>query len=486
MQKFDPENLDKLKEKLGNLDEELSPVLINKILIKKDAINDLQQVAGKIINEFRNKDDEKILLVMDNTNIFAGGKNIKDEVIKILKKTGISLDVIIFRHEESPGGTVHADITNMKTVKNKLKPGTILISVGSGTVTDISKHAAYTFSKENDTSRIPFIVVQTANTVTAFTSNIAVLFKDGVKRTFASRYPDYVFSDIDILKEAPEKLTLAGYGDLLARYVSYADWYLGYKLKNLDKYSEAPKLLLDGYLDYLLLNAAKIKKGDEYAFSMLTKALLNAGISMSVVNMSTPISGYEHVISHVLDMLAAAKNTKSGMHGIQVALATVLSAYLYEYLINDFDIKAVPFKSFFPGKNIMEDIIRTNFLGKGLNLQNINEILNDYSIKYKRWNDAESGVKNFIDNWDVEKKILKSLTLEGDKIKNALLDAGMSFNLSDFDPKIDLQDLKFAFLNAPYIRRRFTVGDLFALCGELKEEAFSRVYSRLCCGLSRA
>jgi glycerol-1-phosphate dehydrogenase [NAD(P)+] len=479
MQKFDPENLDQLKENLSKTDEKLSPVLISDIIIKKDAINDLQQVAGKIINEFRNKDDVKILLVTDNTKIFAGGKNIKDQVIKILKKTGISLDVIIFRHEESTGGTVHADIKNVETVKNKLKPGTILISLGSGTVTDISKHAAYTFSKENNAPRIPFIVVQTANTVTAFTSNIAVLFKDGVKRTFPSRYPDYVFSDINILKEAPEKLTLAGYGDLLARYVSYADWYLGYRLKNLDKYSQVPKELLDGYLDYLLLNAAKIKKGDEDAFAMLTKALLNAGISMSVVNMSTPISGYEHVISHVLDMLAAAKNGKSEMHGIQVALATVMSAYLYEYLINDFDIIAVPFESFFPAKNIMEDIIRTNFLEKGLNIENINEILNDYSIKYKRWNDAESGVKKFIDNWEDEKKILKSLTLEGDKLKKALLEAGMSFNLNHFDPEIDLKDLKFAFLNAPYIRRRFTVGDLFALCGELKEETFRRVYSRL-------
>ena len=133
---------------------------------------------------------------------------------------------------------------------------------------------------------------------------MAVLLKDGVKRTLPSRYPTAIISDLRVLASAPKAMTLAGLGDCCARFVAYGDWYLASVLGLVDFYSEVPLALLNN-LDTILLEAApgigqRTYKGE----AILARALLLAGIAQSVVNMSAPISGTEHVTSHVLDMIA--------------------------------------------------------------------------------------------------------------------------------------------------------------------------------------
>lgn len=317
---------------------------------------------------------------------------------------------------------------------------------------------------------MPLIVVQTANTVTAFASNIAVLLKEGVKRTYPSRYPDYVLSDIDVLKNAPYILTQAGFGDLLARYVSYADWYLGYKCKNLDKYTEVPQMLLDEMLEYLINHTDEIKNGDEYTYTVLTKALLNAGISMSIVGMSTPISGFEHVISHVLDMISNVNGEQSMLHGVQVGIATLLVAYAYESLLEENE-DSFQENLKFPKWNEIKKNMRHKFLAKGFSEKTILEMLSDYKIKYDKWIKSENNIREFFKLWKVEKKNLCSLLKSGDEIKNALNRIGI---------KIDIpKEMEFAFTNAHFIRKRFTSADLFFFLNKLNSSLYRRVLKRV-------
>ncbi|MBA4336586.1 hypothetical protein C0416_02310 [bacterium] len=461
MNLFDPANLTSFNARLKELDPTLSLVEIKKILVGNGARKELFNIIDPEL---------EVMLVMDDTRMFAGGVEIKKEIEEGFFKREINFKKFVFKSSDYSDGMVHADWENVDKVKKELKEGLCVVSVGSGTVTDISKHAIHTFFEESGI-KVPFVVVQTANTVTAFTSNIAVLLKDGVKRTYPSTYPDYVISDTEILKDAPFELTQAGFGDLLARYVSYADWYIGYKCKNLDKYTEVPKTLLDEMLDYLVKNAGKIKEGDDYAHAVLTKALLNAGISMSIVGMSTPISGFEHVISHVLDMVCGINKEQPMLHGIQVGIATLFVAYAYEAMLDENDILK---KLTFPEWNEVEEKIKREFFAKGFSNDSVLEMIADYKIKYDKWIESKKDIIEFFKFWDSEKKIIRGLIKSGDEIKSALKEIGINISTRAF-PK----EMEFAFLSAHFIRRRFTLADLFFFLNKLNSGLYKSIVERV-------
>ncbi|MBD3156620.1 iron-containing alcohol dehydrogenase [Candidatus Peregrinibacteria bacterium] len=460
MYTFDPTNLTDLNVQLGELDGTLQLVAIRNIYVASGIRKTLPSVLDK---------KRKIMLVMDDTPIYAGKSEIKQEIKTMLNDKNFDVTSLVYHHDNAPDGMVHADWKTVERLQGKLDEKTIVVSIGSGTITDIAKHATYRYAQESNV-KIPLIVVQTANTVTAYTSNIAVLLKDGVKRTYPSRYPDYVISDIDIIKQAPFELTQAGFGDLMARYVSYADWYLGYKCKNLSKYTEVPKMLLDDMLEYLVHNASGLKKGNVETYTVLTKALLNAGISMSIVGMSTPISGFEHVMSHTLDMVRAIQHKKPLLHGTQVAIATVFAAYAYEELLS-YKEPFLRSSITFPDRKKIEKTMRDDFKQQGFSSNAIKEMLNDYRIKHERWVDAERTIHEFIKLWDVEKKKLQSLVKKGDEIKQALDDIGLDYTIPD--------DMEFAFTHAHFIRKRFTSADLFFFLNKLNSGLYKRVLERV-------
>ncbi|MEM2043049.1 MAG: iron-containing alcohol dehydrogenase, partial [Nitrososphaerota archaeon] len=59
---------------------------------------------------------------------------------------------------------------------------------------------------------------------------------------------------------------------------------------------------------------------------VLLKGLLLSGAAMALVGSSRPASGSEHMISHQIDALGKSK----GLHGEQVALATVLMSRYHQ------------------------------------------------------------------------------------------------------------------------------------------------------------
>src|SRR5690349_4666064 len=63
---------------------------------------------------------------------------------------------------------------------------TAVVALGSGSVCDVAKHTCYLAEREDNTSTT-LVLVPTAASVTAFTSSLAVLLVDGVKRTRPSR-----------------------------------------------------------------------------------------------------------------------------------------------------------------------------------------------------------------------------------------------------------------------------------------------------------
>src|SRR5947208_4693937 len=284
----------------------------------------------------------KVLLVMDQTPMLREDVDLKRFVRDLLYVAGYYETTCWLEGDEY--GLVHAEYEHMESILWGLEPSMALIAVGSGTVTDIAKHAAYVYDQQHpEQPRIVYICCPTANSVTAYAANMAVLLKDGVKRTIPSRFPTAIISDLRVLASAPKAMTLAGLGDCCARFVAYGDWYLASELGLVDFYSEVPLALLANLDAILLERAPGIGQRSHKGEAILARALLLAGIAQSVVNMSAPISGTEHVTSHMLDMIASLYHRGLALHGAQVGIATLTTARLYQNFLDTFDPTVVHF-----------------------------------------------------------------------------------------------------------------------------------------------
>jgi glycerol-1-phosphate dehydrogenase [NAD(P)+] len=455
----DPANIPAVKRWLAAQDDhqgQLRSINIDEILIGPGVLLDLPfvlQRAGVAPGS-------KVLMVVDETPILREDVDLKRFVRDLLYVAGYDETTCHLENDEY--GLVHAEFDHVEGVLWGLEPGTALIAIGSGTVTDIVKHAAYLFDQQHPEQRpITYICIPTANSVTAYAANMAVLLKDGVKRTLPSRFPTAIISDLRVLASAPKAMTLAGLGDCCARFVAYGDWYLANELGFVDFYSEVPLALLNN-LDTILLEAAPgIGHRTHKAEAILARALLLAGIAQSVVNMSAPISGSEHVTSHVLDMIAHHYHRSLALHGAQVGIATLTAAQLYQNFLDTFDPTAVRFDACYPTHEHLHMHIYQLFQSIDPTGAMAEECWSDYSKKLTRWHDNRDLFKQFCQSWHtIHREKLASLVCPPMVVQQILSSAGAPLIPQDLEPSINWKEYDFAVKNGHFIRSRFVLSDL--------------------------
>ena len=306
-------------------------------------------------------------------------------------------------------GQVHTDFSQINTVKARLQANSGVLSVGSGTVTDIAKHACHVYQQENAIAPLPFVVYQTANSVSAYTSNMAPTFVDGVKRTLPSRYPDVLVCDLETLRDAPQAMTVAGVGDLLAAFGSYADWWLAYRLGLDNTYTEFAQTLM-GPLDEIFLEQADaIKAGTLESTSVLAKLIALAGLAMSLSHATAPLSGYEHVISHVLDLIAEQNQRPLAQHGTQVALATRLTTSAYQIFLDEFEPEEVNLKNCYPTESQMRARLEDAFNSLDPSGRVAAECWSEYKIKLEAWHAQRAGFEDALRHWPDIRTQLRAL-----------------------------------------------------------------------------
>src|SRR5215467_5847316 len=148
----DPANLPAVKRWLAAQDdpqEQLRPIEIDEILIGPGVLLDLPfvlQRAGVAPGS-------KILLAVDETPMYREDVDLKRFVRDLLYVAGYVETTCHLEDDEY--GLVHADFDHVDGVLWGLEPGagpepcTALIAIGSGTVTDIAKHAAYLYDQRH-------------------------------------------------------------------------------------------------------------------------------------------------------------------------------------------------------------------------------------------------------------------------------------------------------------------------------------------------
>jgi len=252
----------------------------------------------------------------------------------------------------SPDGHLHADEATVAAARAAAAGSGCVVSVGSGTLTDIGKAAA--------PAGVPLVAVQTATSVNGYSDPFSVLLRTGVKRTTPSRWPDALVIDPAVLASAPGDLNRAGLGDLVSMFTCTADWYLAGAVGLDPTYSPAVAGLNRRYGERLLGLAA----GDllsPASLAELARILTLSGIAMGVAGSTAPSSGMEHMISHLLEMAAGARGQAGSYHGTQVGVATLVAAATWAHVRRAIDGGALGRPAVLPDPDQARDKITAAF-----------------------------------------------------------------------------------------------------------------------------
>ena len=189
-----------------------------------------------------------------------------------------SLDGVVLADEETVSGAVNR--------VRSLVPD-VLVSVGSGTVTDIAKVVAGELG-------IAHVVVQTAASVNGFTDDQSVLLINGAKRTTPSHWPDVLIIDPLVIAASPLEMSRSGLGDQLSMFTAGADWYLANAVGFDESYSPTLVAIMRDGVDSLIESSAEVGLGEPRSVSALADCLTRGGIAMGVAGRTAPSSGLEH------------------------------------------------------------------------------------------------------------------------------------------------------------------------------------------------
>ena len=284
---------------------------VSKIVAEKGAIS---QVPA-LVAEFRAK--KPFILADANTFAAAGSR-----VCAALAEGKIPYSQYVF-----PTGEIEPDEKAVGSAIMHFDPSCdLVIAVGSGVINDIGKILA-------NTADLPYFIVGTAPSMDGYASATSSMSMDGLKVSLSSKCADVIIGDIDVLKAAPIHMLKSGLGDMLAKYISIAEWRIAKEITG-EYYCERVAELIRVALKRCVDNADGLLKREDEAVKAVFEGLVIGGVAMAFAGVSRPASGVEHYFSHVWDMRGLEFGSKVDLHGIQCAVATHIAAGLYEKVLD--------------------------------------------------------------------------------------------------------------------------------------------------------
>jgi glycerol-1-phosphate dehydrogenase [NAD(P)+] len=399
--------------------------------------------------------DPEVVVLVDATPMRRGGVDLKADVLaRLATSCRVRLETV-----GSDGHELHADEGALEEADRRIAGADVVVSVGSGTITDIAKDATHR------AGGVPFVVVQTAVSVNAFSDDMAVLLRNGVKRTVPSRWPDALIVDLETLADAPGEMNRAGYGELMAMFTAPADWYLATAMGMDETYDAG---VVDAYRDHgdaLLASAPGVAAAEPGALAELATLMTLSGIAMGVAGRTAPFSGMEHTVSHLLDMSAESTGRQLAFHGAQVGVASAVVAVLWRRVLDRLDPEVLLAGSAHPSADRMAKRIETAFHRLDPTGRVAAECWRDYEQKLDRWNGAHSTIATVVRDWDHHRAAIERLVHDPAAILDALRRAGAATRFSDLDPAPSQDTVRWALRSCQLMRNRFTVADLAMFAG---------------------
>ena len=256
-----------------------------------------------------------IFLVADNYTYEAAGRQVE----QLLDQAGLAYHKRVIQTEtplvpnEYALGSVLAAMTSQDDM---------LLAVGSGTLNDVTKYVSAR-------TGVPYVIAATAPSMDGYASTVAPTILDGFKTTLPAVYPAAIVADVDILKDAPMPMLTAGFGDIIGKFTSLADWRLSHQL-NGEYYCPEVAGVIEAAVETCAANAKALAQREPQAIQAVTEALILSGLAMGMVGVSRPASGAEHQMAPYWEMDALRRGEEHPLHGNAVGVGTVLAASLYE------------------------------------------------------------------------------------------------------------------------------------------------------------
>ena len=284
------------------------------------AINKIPEILKKY---------ERIYLVADKNTYRVAGERVE----AILKSEGklynsfVFDDEVVLPNAESVGKVVlhfrnldaKPDIFNFHPMPD------YILAVGSGTINDICRITSYRLN-------LPYGVVATAPSMDGYASAGSPFLHDGTKTSFQATTPKHIIADIDVMKDAPFDMMLAGIGDMFGKYIGILDWelardysgeYFCEKIAN-DVIEATNKCLKNGY---------RLADRDPECVKNIMEGFLVTGLGMAYVGNSRPASGSEHIVAHAWELFDVERGNRPNLHGLEVCEGTRLTAIMYKMLL---------------------------------------------------------------------------------------------------------------------------------------------------------
>ena len=391
---------------------------------------------------------KEVLIVADKNTWKAAGSRAED----VLARGGFGVSSLILEGESHlrPDEEVVDKVLSFVGEKQG-----VLLAVGSGTVNDLVRYAAHIHDRQ-------YISVATAPSMDGYASVISALTVNGVKKTFYGNYPLAIIADTEIISKAPRRMVMAGFGDMLAKIVSIADWRLGVALMDEQWCSVAASMSIEAR-EKVLQNTVSISKSDKKGIHALTEALINSGMAIIMAGQTRPASGAEHHFAHYLEMKLAMEGRPEILHGIKVGLGTLCSIAFYNALSN-FDPDSIDPVSL-SEKLADDDDWKQNM--RRVFRAITDEVMAETGLQYRDRQALKGRLDKIKDIWNSEIKPIIDDVPGLESILNLIKSAGYDYSPESLGLTIEEMDTALTF--AMEVRPRYTIFRLMDDIGLLKK-----------------
>ena len=277
------------------------------------------------------KDYHRIYVVSDSNTYVAAGARV-EEILK--ENTMFSHRLILTGDTVLPNADTLGkiilyahDINAKPDIFNYSPLPDLILAVGSGTINDSCRLASYRLG-------LPYAVVATAPSMDGYASAGTPFLHDGAKSTVQATTPKYIIADLDVLKEAPYEMMLAGIGDMFGKYTAMLDWELA---RDYSGEYFCDKIMTDVIeaTDKCLINGYRLKDRNPECIKSIMEGFLVTGLGMAFTGNSRPASGAEHIVAHAWELDDVEAGRAPHLHGLEVCEATRLIAIMYKMLLNE-------------------------------------------------------------------------------------------------------------------------------------------------------
>ncbi|HXP19561.1 MAG TPA: iron-containing alcohol dehydrogenase [Streptosporangiaceae bacterium] len=438
----------------------LRPIGLRRVVDRRGALDDIGEVLAGL-----GAGSGQVVVLAAATPMSVAGAGLR-AVVERLAGSRLAVKWVVLGPAD---GSVHADEETVAAARAAARGASCVVTVGSGTITDIGKAAA--------AAGTALVAVQTATSVNGYADPLAVLLRDGVKRTTPARWPDALIIDHDVLLGAPAELNRSGLGDMAAMFSSTADWYLA-------------SVLEAGGPPYLAQVAGLVRPHGERMFALaegliddadqlagLARLLTLSGITMGVAGSTAPASGMEHAISHLLEMAATAADLggAANLHGTTVGVASVVAAATWAHVRQRIADGALARPARLPDPDLISGQISAAFADLDPTGAMAAECLADYSAKLSLLASRPDPLAVLRADWASADAVLDQLLIDPRTLAAGLRMAGLPVRFGELPAPVDEGTARWAVTNCALQRRRFGVADLAMLLGAWTDDDIDAV-----------